>query len=233
VPPPQTDGGRSPPLRRRCAPLLFAALCCWLALPQAAGAAVLIEAQKAGQPVRLVVDRGQQRVLLRSGQTETLVDLAAGLIYLRAGPGAPARAHAFFRPGHQPPADYRVELFGPGTMVAGNVSAYYVLYDQERVCAELMLSGWMRPFVDPAVRALALLEQLGGPPEGDACAAIPFTTYAAAGWPLMSGKADHPTFVTSAIRFDYEPAPGELAPPPAFREVTIEDLAPLVGLPSS
>ena len=231
MPRPEPDGGRSPPRLRAALPI--AALCCWLALPQAAPAAVLIEAQKAGQPVRLVVDRGRQRVLLRSGQTETLVDLAAGLIYLRAGQGAPARAHAYFRPGYQPPAPYRAELFGPGPMVAGNVSTYYVLYDQERVCAEAMLSGWMRPFVDPAVRALALLEQLGGPPGEDACAAIPFTTYAAAGWPLMSGKADHPTFVTGTIRFDYEPAPGELAPPPAFREVTIEDLAPLVGLPPS
>lgn len=213
--------------------LLMAALCGWPALPRGAGAAVLIEAQKAGQPVQLVVDRGQQRVLLRSGRSETLVDLGRGLIYVRDGQGAVARAHAYFRPGYAPPAAYRVELFGPGPMIAGNGSAYYVLYDEERVCAEAMLSGWMRPFVDPAVRALALLEQLGGPPDGDACAAIPFTTYAAAGWPLMSGKADHPTFVTSAIRFDYEPAPGELAPPADFRAVPAADLAPLIGLPPS
>jgi hypothetical protein len=234
VPPPATDRGRSPPaVRRLRAPLLIAALCGWLALPQAAPAAVLIEAQKAGQPVRLVVDRGRQRVLLRSGQTETLVDLAAGLIYLRAGQGAPARAHAYFRPGHQPPAPYRAELFGPGPMVAGNVSTYYVLYDQERVCAELMLSGWMRPFVDPAVRALALLEQLGGPPEGDACAAIPFTTYAAAGWPLLAGKIDRPSFVTARIAFDYRPASDELVPPPVSRAVAFEELAAWIAVPPS
>jgi hypothetical protein len=205
----------------------------WLACAQASAAAVLIEAQKAGQTLALVVDRSQQRVLLRSGTTETLVDLAAGLIYVRAGNGAASRAHAYFRPGYAEPAPYRVELFGPGPMVAGNVSTYYVLYAEQQVCAEAMLSGWMRPFVDPAVRALALLEALGGPPAGDACVALPFTTYAAAGWPLMSGKVDRPTFVTKAIRFDYEPAPGELAPPAAFRDVPVEELAPLIGLPPS
>jgi hypothetical protein len=211
---------------------LIATACCWLALPQSARAAVLIEAQKGGRPLQLVVDRGQQRVLLRSGATETLVDLAAGLIYLRGGDGMVSRAHAHFRPGHGEPAPYRVERFGPGPMIAGNGSTYYVLFDEERVCAEAMLSGWMRPFVDPAVRAIALLEQLAGPPD-DPCAAIPFTTYAAAGWPLLSGKADRPTFVTTAIRFDYEPAPGELSPPAAFRAVAAEDLAALIGLAPS
>ena len=210
--------------------LLIATACGWLALPQAVAGAVLIEAQKGGRALQLVVDRGQQRVLLRSGAAETLVDLAAGVIYVRGEGGAVSRAHAYFRPGHDAPPPYRVERFGPGPMVAGHGSTYHVLFDEERVCAEAMVSGWMRPFVDPAVRAIALLEQLGRPPPDDACAAIPFTTYAAAGWPLMSGKADHPTFVTDAIRFDYEPAPGELAPPASFREVTAEELAALAGL---
>jgi hypothetical protein len=213
--------------------LLIAAACGGLALPDGVTAAVLIEAQKYGRPVQLVVDRGQQRVLLRSGATETLVDLAAGLIYVRGEGGAVSRAHARFRPGHDAPAPYRVERFGPGPMVAGHGSTYHVLFDEERVCAEAMVSGWMAPFVDPAVRAIALLEQLGRRAPEDACAAIPFTTYAAAGWPLMSGKADHPTFVTDAIRFDYEPAPGELAPPASFREVTAGELAVLVGLAPS
>jgi len=212
---------------------LIAAAGCWLAWPQAAGAAVLIEAQKGGRPLQLVVDRGRQRVLLRSGGAETLVDLAAGLIYVRGQGGAVSRAHAYFRPGHGEPAPYRVERFGPGPMVAGNGSTYHVLFDEERVCAEAMVSGWMAPFVDPAVRAIALLEQLGGPPPDDACAAIPFTTYAAAGWPLMSGKADQPTFVTTRIRFDYEPAPGELSPPATFRGVAAEELAALIGLAPS
>ena len=68
-----------------------------------------------------------------------------------------------YRPGYEEPAPYRIERFGPGPMIAGNASTYHVLFDEERVCAEAMLSGWMTPFVDPAVRALALLEQLSAP----------------------------------------------------------------------
>jgi hypothetical protein len=213
--------------------LMLAAACGLLAAPAAVPAAVLIEAQKAGEPLRLVVDRARELVLVTSGGRRMLVDLAGGLVHLQQGDGAARRTHARFRPGHDAPAPYRVELFGPGPMVAGNGSSYHVLFDLERVCAETMLSSWMAPFVDPAVRAIALLEQLSAPAPADACAAIPFTTYAAAGWPLMAGKADHPTFVTTAIRFDYTPVAGELSPPAAAREVALEDLAALIALPPS
>jgi hypothetical protein len=207
---------------------------CWsLTALGPAESAVLIEAEKAGRPLRLVVDRAQERVLLTAGDLRALVDLAAGLIYLQPDSGPARRVHARFRPGHTEPAPYRVERFGPGPMVAGNGSTYHVLFEEERVCAEAMLSGWMSAFVDPAVRAIAVLEQLSGPAEGDACAAIPFTTYAAAGWPLMSGKADRPTFVTSAIRFDYQPAPDELAPPAGFRDATGGEVARLIAWPPS
>ena len=214
---------------RLIAPL--AAVCGCLAPPAPVAGAVLIEAEKAGRPLRLVVDRAQERVLLTADGLRALVDLAAGLVYLQQDDGPARRVHARFRPGHTEPAPYRVERFGPGPMVAGNGSTYHGLFDQERVCAEAMLSGWMSTFVDPAVRALAVLEQLSGPAVGDACAAIPFTTYAAAGWPLMSGKADRPTFVTGAIRFDYQPAPDELAPPAGFRDATSGEAAGLIAWP--
>jgi hypothetical protein len=212
---------------------LIAAVCWSLAPPAPAAGAVLIEAEKAGRPLRLVVDRAAQRVLLTAGGLRALVDLAAGLIYLQQDDGPARRVHARFRPGYTEPAPYRVERFGPGPMVAGNGSTYHVLFEQERVCAEAMLSGWMSAFVDPAVRAIAMLEQLSGPAEGDACTAIPFTTYAAAGWPLMSGKADRPSFVTTAIRFDYQPSPDELVPPAGFRDATSGEAAGLIALPPS
>jgi hypothetical protein len=198
-----------------------------------AAAAVLIEAKKAGQALRLVVDRTTERVLITAGEVRVLVDLAAGLIYLQR-PGEPvSRVHARFRPGHDEPAPYRVERFGPGPILAGNASTYYVLFDQDRVCAEAMLSGWMSPFVDPAVRAIALLEQASRPAGGDACAAIPFTTYAAAGWPLLAGKIDRPSFVTTRIEFDYRPAADELVPPASSREIAVEELAAWIALPPS
>ncbi len=146
--------------------LMLAAACGLLAAPAAVPAAVLIEAQKAGEPLRLVVDRARELVLVTSGGRRMLVDLAGGLVHLQQGDGAARRTHARFRPGHDEPAPYRVELFGPGPMVAGNGSSYHVLFDLERVCAETMLSGWMAPFVDPAVRAIALLEQLSAPAAG-------------------------------------------------------------------
>jgi hypothetical protein len=203
---------------------LVATVCLVLAAaPAVVRAAVLVEAKRdGGEVLRMVADRVQQRVLLEAGKTRTLVDLAAGLVYVWEGDGGARRAHAYFRPGHDQPPPYRVEPFGPGPMLAGHGSAYHVLFAEDRVCAELMLSAWMRPFVDPVVRALALLEP---PPEpDDPCGRIPFTTYAAAGWPLLAGKIDHPTFATTAIRFDYDPAPGELAPPERFADVPIEVL---------
>jgi hypothetical protein len=198
-----------------------------------AEAAVLIEAKKAGQALRLVVDRSQQRVLISTGDVRALVDFGAGLIYLER-PGEPARrVHARFRPGHDEPAPYRAERFGPGPILAGNASTYYVLFDQDGVCAEAMLNDWMGPFVDPAVRAIAMLEKASGPAAGDACAAIPFTTYAAAGWPLLTGKIDRPSFVTTKIEFDYRPASDELAPPTSSRELALGELPAWIALPPS
>lgn len=195
----------------------------WLAaclslLPPWAEAAVEIEASAQGKSLRLVIDREQDRVLVQNGTARTLVDLADGKVYLDDATGEPERVHARFRPGHGEPAPYRLEPFAPGPMVAGHASRYYVLFVDDRVCAEVLVSNWMRPFVDPAVRALAVLGDLENEDQAsdDACADIPFTTLAAAGWPLISGKIDRPTLETTSVRFDYQPAPGELAIPAPF-----------------
>ena len=99
-----------------------------------------------------------------------------------------------------------------------------MLFVDDRICAETMRSAWVLPFLDPAIRAIALIQQtLDGAPT-DPCAAIPFATYAAGGWPLIAGKADRPTLVTNAIAFDYEASPAELTPPAAFVDVPLEQL---------
>jgi hypothetical protein len=195
-----------------------------------ARAAVLIEASEDGRPVRLVVDRRQDRVLLSNGNGRALVDLRGGMIFVEGRDGAARGAHVWFRPGHEATPPYRVEPFGPGPILAGQLSYYHVLFAGEQVCAELMLNGWMRPFLEPAVRALAVLEQIKGAPSENPCAAIPFAAYAAAGWPLMAGKIDHPTFATTAVRFDYQPAPGELEAPERFEEVGLDELVKLPAL---
>jgi hypothetical protein len=204
----------------------------WMLLLPAAAArgAVLIEMTVGTEPVRVVIDRPQQRVLIGSGERQTWFDLGDGLVYHREGDAAAARAHARYRPGHDRPPSYRIERFGPGPIVAGQASTYQVLFVDDRICAEMMLSAWMRPFVDPAIQAIALLEQLRGEQAADSCAGIPLATYAAAGWPLLAGKSDRPTLATRTIAFDYAPSPDELTPPAAFVEVPAEELqAALAG----
>jgi hypothetical protein len=192
-----------------------------------ARAAMLVEASNEGRPVRLVVDRGQERVLLSNGSGRALVDLKRGMIFVDGADGIARGAHARFRPGHDEPPPYRIEPFGPGPILAGQLSHYHVLFAGEQVCAELMLNGWMQPFLEPAARALAVLDQIKGVRRENPCGAIPFAAYAAAGWPLMAGKIDHPTFATTAVRFDYLPAPGELEAPERFEEVGLDELAKL------
>lgn len=212
---------------------ILTVMSCALA-PFVASAAVLIEGGSEGEPLRVVADRQQGRVLLEQGGERTLVDLATGDVYLGFGSTTPQRVHARFRPGHDAPPPYRLERFGPGPVTAGHASTYYVLFVQDQVCAEVLTSGWMKPFVDPAVRALALLDQLkaaAGPAGGEGassaaepCGSIPPSTLAATGWPLLAGKIDRPTFWTTSIRFDYAPAPGELALPQAFETIDLDQI---------
>src|SRR5919106_55980 len=174
--------------------------------------ATLIEMSAGAEPLRLVIDRAQQRVLIENADRHTWFDLNGGFVYHRDRDGPTQRAHARYRPGHDEPLPYRIERFGPGPIVAGQVSTYEVLFVDDRICAETMLSEWMVPFLDPAIRAISLIQQTLGA-ESDPCARIPFATYAAGGWPLIAGKSDRPTLVTQAVAFDYAATPEELMPP--------------------
>jgi hypothetical protein len=191
--------------------------------------ATLIEMSAGAEPVRLVIDRPQQRVLIESADQHTWFDLNGGFVYHREGKGTTRRAHARYRPGHAWPFPYRIERFGPGPVVAGQASTYEVLFVDDRICAETMLSEWMLPFLDPAIRAIALMQERFDAGPADPCARIPFVTYAAAGWPLIAGKADRPTLVTKAVAFDYAATLDELMPPVAFVEVPLEQLRDALG----
>jgi hypothetical protein len=206
---------------RALLPALAAAL---LLLPGDVHGATLIELRAEGEPVRLVIDRPQQRVLITSASRRTWFDLNGGFLYHREGDGPTQRAHARYRPGHDEPAPYRIERFGPGPSVAGQASTYEVLFVDDRICAEMMLSAWMRPFLDPAIRAIALMQEMLSALRADPCTEIPLATYAAAGWPLIAGKSDRPTLETRTIAFDHEASPGELVPPEAFVQVPLEQL---------
>jgi hypothetical protein len=162
----------------------------------------------------------------RGGREPVLVDLAGGEVFIGRGEAA-ERIRLLYRPGYEEPPPFRLEQFGPGPVIAGHGSLYYVLFVDKDVCAEILVSQWMRPFVDPAVRALGLLEQLErSAPSGDAdaCGQIPMATLAAAGWPLLVGKLEAPGLVTEMIRFDYLPPPDELQLPASA--VDVEGRAP-------
>jgi len=200
-------------------------------LPQAsAGAAILIEARKHGEAFRMVVDNGQQRALITTARGESLVDLRRGEIYLR-GPNGVARKMRVERPARLAGSGYRVEPWGPGPVISGHSTVYHVITHGEDICAEMLVSGWMKPFVEPVVQALDLLEDLSGTPRGRGCERIPFAVYAAQGWPIMAGKIDHLTFETRKVEFDYRPRERELAVPAHYEEgrpdrVVLEAFAP-------
>jgi hypothetical protein len=201
------------PVRR----ILFAAAVLIL-LPQAsAGAAVLIEARKHGEPFRMVIDNDRQRALITTARGESLVDLRQGELYLR-GPSGVARKMRIAAPAALAGTAYRVEPWGPGPVMSGHATVYHVISHGEEICAEMLVSGWMKPFVVPVVQALDLLEDLSGTPRGGGCERIPFAIYAAEGWPMIAGKLDHLTFETRSIDFEYEPDARELAIPAHYQD---------------
>lgn len=194
---------------------LAALVLIWTSL---AHAAVLVEAESQGEPIRLVIDWQTDRVRVDGPDGAHLIDLEGGWVY-RLG-GQAERIGAFARPGHLAPPPWRLEQFGPGPIRAGHATVYHVLFQGEQVCAEILASPWMLPFTDPGVQALALLDRLKGGTRTAAvteqCGEAPITTIAAAGWPLLVGKVDRPTFRTRRIDFEYQPAPDELAVPAAL-----------------
>jgi hypothetical protein len=172
-----------------------------------ADAAILIEARKQHDPVRMVIDAEQQRALIATPRGQSVIDLERNRIYVRGAAGARQMP---IRPGGAAALGaYRVTPWGPGPVIAGHATVYHVITYHEEICAEMLVSGWMQPFMAPVVQALDLLEDM--PAQGGGCARIPFAVYAAAGWPMLAGKIDHLTVETKAIRFDYAPLPGELA----------------------
>jgi hypothetical protein len=172
-----------------------------------ADAAILIEARMQHEPLRLVIDAEQERALIVTTRGRSVIDLENGRIYVQGEAGGATRMA--IAPGEGALGAYRVTPWGPGPVIAGHATVYHVITYRDEICAEMLVSGWMTPFIAPLVQSLDALE--GTPAQGVGCAQIPFAVYAAAGWPMMAGKIDHLTFETTAIRFDYEPRPGELS----------------------
>jgi hypothetical protein len=173
-----------------------------------AEAAILIEARREREALRMVIDAAQQRAMIATARGRSVIDLESGRIHAQGAGGAVrelrvARGDAL--------GASRVTPWGRGPVIAGHATVYHVITHGDEICAEMLVAGWMQPFMAPVVQALDVLDGMATPAAGGGCARIPFSVYAAAGWPMLAGKIDHLTFETRAIRFDYEPTPGELS----------------------
>jgi len=192
--------------------LTFTATSSGLAVPTPRSA-LLIEGNFAGKTLRIVVDADEGKVDVTVGQDRHWVDLAVGEAH-RVEPDGTTQVEELQAGVDMPAPDVRP--WGPGPAIAGHPSVYHVMKLGEEICSELLVSPWMKPFVDPAVKALAILERIKGTSRitetglDGACGDLPFSSYAVAGWPLMAGGIEQPIFRTETITFDYEPEANEL-----------------------
>ncbi|MGI9508887.1 MAG: hypothetical protein ACR2QJ_06015 [Geminicoccaceae bacterium] len=182
-----------------------------LATSPAAGA-LLIEGVLGGEALRIVVDTDGTEAEVTLGDNRHFLDLGTGKAHrIQADGTLKAATMAAREAGPRP----EIQPWGPGPSIAGYSSVYHVIQVGGEICGELLISPWMKPFVDPAVEALSILERVKGEggikPTGleGACGDLPFSSYALAGWPLMAGGIDQAIFKTETISFDYEPSGDE------------------------
>ena len=192
--------------------LAFATSSAGLAIAPSAGA-LLIEGVLSGEALRILVDTEASEADVTLGDRRHFLDLDAKKAHRI---GADGTLHAAELLAREAPPKPEIQPWGPGPSIAGHASVYHVMRLGDEICGELLISPWMKSFVDPAVEALSILERVEG--EGGikrtgldgACGDLPFSSYAAAGWPLMAGSIDRPIFETMAISFNYMPSGDEL-----------------------
>lgn len=183
-----------------------------LAAPSAKSA-LLIEGYFDGQSLRILVDAEKAQAEVTLGEDHHRIDLALEAAKKIAADGS-IREEEVMASGSLPTPE--IKPWGPGPTIAGHPSVYHVMTLGDEICGELLVSPWMKPFVDPAVQALSILERIKGDAAmkstglNGACGALPFSTYAKTGWPLMAGGIEQPIFKTESITFDYVPKSGEL-----------------------
>lgn len=175
--------------------------------------ALLIKGNFAGKDLRILVDTGEAKADVTIGGDRLWVDLTKREAHRVAADGTMTEQALAAGDGSPAP---EIKPWGPGPKIAGHASVYHVMTLGDEICGELLVSPWMKPFVDPAVQALAILERLKDDVDltstglDGACGSLPFSSFATAGWPLMAGSIDQPIFKTETISFDYEPSSDEL-----------------------
>lgn len=173
-----------------------------LAAPAQAG--VLVEGLYEGTPVRAEVGDDRSQVLLTIAGRARLVDLAAGTIASPDGAGKqPAGAALAWNP------DFRVDALGGGAMVAGQLGSYRLVTEGPRICGELLVSAWMKPFMEPIAQAIALAqrdEARLAPRPRHGCSPMGFALLTEQGWPLLASGRDATIWRTTDLRFDHRPS---------------------------
>ena len=183
-----------------------------LAAPSANGA-LLIEGYFDGKSLRILVDAEKEQAEVTLGEDHHRIDLASEMAKRVAADGSILEEEVMANDSLAMP---EIKPWGPGPTIAGHPSVYHVMTFDDEICGELLVSPWMKPFVDPAVRALAILERVKGDVAVKStglsgnCGALPFSTYTKTGWPLMAGGIEQPVFKTETIKFDYVPKGDEL-----------------------
>lgn len=185
-----------------------------LAATPAAAAALLIEGDLDGKVLRILVDTSKSEAEVTLGDARHRVELNADKAQQVEIDGSLGKLEVVRETGDALTPE--IKPWGPGPMIAGHASVYHVMTLGETICGELLVSPWMKPFVSPAVEALAILERIKGDHDiksatmDGPCGALPFSSYAAAGWPLMAGGMNERIFTTETISFDYDPTESEL-----------------------
>lgn len=179
-----------------------------------ASGALLIEGVFSGKALRIIVDEEAAEAEVTLDDKRHFLDLAADEAHRIGADGTVSLAELSAKATAPKP---EIRPWGPGPTIAGHSSVYHVMRVDGEICGELLISPWMKPFVDPAVQALAILERIKGE-DGikqtgldGACGDLPFSSYALTGWPLMAGSIDEPIFRTEAISFNYQPSGDELS----------------------
>lgn len=175
--------------------------------------ATLIEGRLEGEAVEVLADNASGRVRLTQPSGTYLVDVTRREVYTLEGTSARPLPLA----AETPIPDYTLAAWAPGPRIAGHASEYNVLRRADSLCAEVLVSRWMKPFTEAAAKALDLVQRAEGarsvPAEIAGCGTIPFSAFASDGWPLMAGERTRPAFETTAIRFGVPVPAGSLSLP--------------------
>ncbi|MEO1017084.1 MAG: hypothetical protein AAFY56_05265 [Pseudomonadota bacterium] len=162
----------------------------WLTV-SSASAGTLVEAQVNGLPLRI-----------EAGSSQTPTDVVLnGDAYTTE----PERSRSLG--GNS--SDFTLKEYGPGPIVAGHISRYAILFRGDEICGEILFSPWMTPFLEPAVHAIAALQDTD--PRlalvlEPSCGPVPFAILASAGWPLLAASKTQEPFRTLQVRFDFQRA---------------------------